>query len=157
MDSFELIINLTIIGLLIPTIVFAYRLNKNLSMLRQNQKVWLSWCSRSTKPLSKPKIPFRSSNRLPNIPRKALKEVVDSAKTLKDDLTFINERADNLADRLEIMIKDGRSIKEEKPAAGLFGAKKASVKARDDVEDFAVSDSRSEAEMELLKALRSIK
>ena len=38
MDSFELIINLTIIGLLIPTIVFAYRLNKNLSMLRQNQK-----------------------------------------------------------------------------------------------------------------------
>ena len=56
------------------------------------------------------------------------------------------------------MIKDGRSIKEEKPAAGLFGAKKASLKARDDVEeDFAVSDSRSEAEMELLKALRSIK
>ena len=49
-------------------------------------------------------------------------------------------------------------IREEKPAAGLFGAKKASVKARDDVEeDFAVSDSRSEAEMELLKALRSIK
>ena len=32
------------------------------------------------------------------------------------------------------------------------------VGVRDDVEeDFAVSDSRSEAEMELLKALRSIK
>ena len=30
-----------------------------------------------------------------------LKEVIDSAKNLKDDLTFINERADNLADRLE--------------------------------------------------------
>lgn len=107
---------------------------------------------------------FKAENSIPKLKSvtehssEGLKEVVDSAKTLKDDLTFINERADNLADRLEIMIKDGRSIKEEKPAAGLFGAKKASAKARDDVEeDFAVSDSRSEAEMELLKALRSIK
>lgn len=38
MDSVELIINLAIIGLLIPTIVYAYRLNKNLTILRQNQK-----------------------------------------------------------------------------------------------------------------------
>ena len=155
MDSFELIINLTIIGLLIPTIVFAYRLNKN---LRQNQK------SLAQLVQSLNEATFKAENSIPKLKSvtehssEGLKEVVDSAKTLKDDLTFINERADNLADRLEIMIKDGRSIKEEKPAAGLFGAKKASVKARDDVEeDFAVSDSRSEAEMELLKALRSIK
>ena len=158
MDSFELIINLTIIGLLIPTIVFAYRLNKNLSMLRQNQKR-LAQLVQSLNEAT-----FKAENSIPKLKSvtehssEGLKEVVDSAKTLKDDLTFINERADNLADRLEIMIKDGRSIKEEKPAAGLFGAKKASAKARDDVEeDFAVSDSRSEAEMELLKALRSIK
>ena len=37
MDSIELIINLAIIGLLIPTIIYAYRLNKNLTILRQNQ------------------------------------------------------------------------------------------------------------------------
>ena len=158
MDSFELIINLIIIGLLIPTIVFAYRLNKNLSMLRQNQK------SLAQLVQSLNEATFKAENSIPKLKSvtehssEGLKEVVDSAKTLKDDLTFINERADNLADRLEIMIKDGRSIKEEKPAAGLFGAKKASAKARDDVEeDFGVSDSRSEAEMELLKALRSIK
>ena len=38
MDSLELIINLSIIILLIPTIIYAYKLNKNLSLLRQNQK-----------------------------------------------------------------------------------------------------------------------
>ena len=37
MDSFELLINLAIIGLLIPTIIYAYRLNKSLNILRQNQ------------------------------------------------------------------------------------------------------------------------
>ena len=107
---------------------------------------------------------FKAENSIPKLKSvtehssEGLKEVVDSAKTLKDDLTFINERADNLADRLEIMIKDGRSIKEEKARRRLVRRKKTSVKARDDVEeDFAVSDSRSEAEMELLKALRSIK
>ena len=33
MDSLELIINLSIIILLIPTIIYAYKLNKNLSCL----------------------------------------------------------------------------------------------------------------------------
>ena len=37
MTSLEFIINLTIIGLLIPTILYAYRLNKNLNILRENQ------------------------------------------------------------------------------------------------------------------------
>ena len=38
MTSLELIINIIIIALLIPTIIYAYRLNKSLSELRQNQK-----------------------------------------------------------------------------------------------------------------------
>ena len=38
MDSLELLINLIIIALLVPTIVYAYRLNKNLEILRRNQK-----------------------------------------------------------------------------------------------------------------------
>lgn len=162
MDSFELIINLTIICLLIPTIVFAYRLNKNLSVLRQNQK------SLAELVQSLNEATFKAENSIPKLKSvtehssEGLKEVVDSAKTLKDDLTFINERADNLADRLEIMIKDGRNIREDVPqksTTGIFGTKKASAKNIDDVEEdkFSVSDSRSEAELELLKALRAIK
>lgn len=159
MDSFELIINITIIGLLIPTIVFAYRLNKNLNILRQNQK------SLAQLVQSLNEATFKAENSIPKLKSvtqhssEGLKEVVDNAKTLKDDLTFINERADNLADRLEGMIKDGRHIKEEKNTSGLFGTKKTSAQKHNDVEEdnFAVSDSRSEAEMELLKALRSIK
>lgn len=151
MDSLELIINLAIIALLIPTIIYAYKLNKNLSLLRQNQSSLSQLIS------SLNEATYKAENSIPKLKSvtehssEDLKEVIVSAKTLKDDLTFINERADNLADRLENVIHDSREITPQvsgtkvKPAAG----KK--------VAEEEIEDSRSLAEMELLKALRSIK
>ena len=153
MDSFELLINLAIIGLLVPTIIYAYRLNKSLNILRQNQ----SSLAKLVEALNE--ATFKAENSIPKLKSvtehssEDLKEVVDCAKELKDDLLFINERADNLADRLENVIRDGRGIKEEtvvKNAVPKF-------EARPPKNDFSIEDSRSEAEMELLKALRSIK
>ncbi len=148
MDSLELIINLAIIALLIPTIIYAYKLNKNLSLLRQNQ----SSLSKLISSLNE--ATYKAENSIPKLKSvtehssEGLKEVIDSAKNLKDDLTFINERADNLADRLENVISAGREIKPAVPA----GRQPSAPFAEDKNED-----SRSLAEMELLKALRSIK
>lgn len=149
MDSLELLINLAIIVLLIPMIVYAYRLNKNLEILRQNQNS----LSKLVEALNE--ATFKAENSIPKLKSATehssenLKEVVDSAKELKDDLLFINERADSLADRLEQVISDGRQIK-----TPTTSAIKTSVKETSTLEDV---DSRSEAEIELLKALRSIK
>lgn len=145
MDSLELIINLVIIILLIPTIVYAYKLNKNLSLLRQNQKSLSQLIS------SLNEATYKAENSIPKLKTvtqnssEGLKEVIDSAKTLKDDLTFINERADNLADRLENVIHAGREINSGKNISS------TNTQTNKDEE------SRSLAEMELLKALRSIK
>ena len=101
MDSLELLINLIIIALLVPTIVYAYRLNKNLEILRRNQKS-LAQLVEALNDAT-----YKAENSIPKLKSvtehssEGLKEVVDSAKELKDDLLFINERADNLADRLE--------------------------------------------------------
>ena len=161
MDNFEFIINISIIVLLIPTLIYAYKLNKNLNLLRQNQNS----LAKLVEALND--ATFKAENSIPKLKSvtehssEGLKEVVDNAKTLKDDLMFINERADNLADPLENVIRDGRTIKEETPKnASLFGGKKntfqtGAKKVEDNV--FPIEDSRSEAEMELLKALRSIK
>lgn len=158
MNSLELLINLIIIGLLLPTIIFAYRLNKNLEALRANQ----GSLSKLIQALND--ATFKAENSIPKLKTATehssenLKEVVDSAKTLKDDLLFINERADNLANKLENAINDGRQIKAS-PAANVssridsgIGKIKIDSKYQPDIED-----SRSDAEMELLKALRSIK
>ncbi len=149
MDSLELLINLAIIILLIPTIIYAYKLNKNLSLLRQNQKSLSQLIS------SLNEATYKAENSIPKLKTVTqnssddLKEVIDSAKNLKDDLTFINERADNLADRLENVIHAGREINS---AAAPKSSSAASSKA-----ELSEDDSRSLAEMELLKALRSIK
>ena len=154
MSNFELIINLLVIILLIPTLIYAYRLNKNLSILRQNQ----SSLAKLVQSLNEATI--KAENSIPKLKTATqstsgeLKEVVDSAKTLKDDLMFINERADNLADRLENVIHNSRNLPESQIAPSDKENKKAKKSENSPLD---ISVSRSEAELELLKALRSIK
>ena len=137
MANLEIIINILIIFLLVPTILYTYRLNKNLNEMRKNQASLAKLVSALNEAT------FKAENSIPKLKTvtenssEGLKEVVENAKELKDDLTFINERADNLADRLEQVISDSRSITNNK------------VNNKD--------NERSQAEMELLKALRSIK
>lgn len=159
MDSIELIINIIIIGLLIPTIIYAYRLNKNLTLLRQNQ----SSLSKLIQSLNE--ATYKAENSIPKLKSATqstsgeLKEVVNSAKTLKDDLTFINERADNLADRLENVIHNSRKIKEA-PQPSEAAPQSSNKKKEEKGFQTQISEQdamRSEAELELLKALRAIK
>lgn len=159
MDSLELLVNLIIIGLLIPTIIYAYKLNKNLTLLRQNQKS----LGKLVEALND--ATFKAENSIPKLKSVTehsssdLKEVVDNAKELKDDLLFINQRADNLADRLENVISSSRGTVQNAAASTALTApafaKEETIKKSD--EKFSVEDSRSEAEMELLRALRAIK
>ena len=144
MDNLDLFINLIVIILLIPTIIYVYQLDKNLNSMRENQSELFKLIEALNEATYKaensiPKLKTVTENSSNN-----LKEVVDSAKELKNDLIFINERADNLADRLEGAIKNGRQIKESN-----IDMVQHSQKTKE--------EERSEAEMELLKALRSIK
>ena len=157
MTSLELLINLIIIALLVPTIIYAYRLNKNLEILRRNQN-GLAQLVNALNDAT-----FKAENSIPKLKSvtehssEGLKEVVDSAKEIKDDLLFINERADNLADRLEQVINDGRHLKpgNAEPAPLFDGYEKTSSASDAKTDD--ADGGRSEPEMELLKALRSIK
>ncbi|MBE6444084.1 MAG: hypothetical protein E7020_05410 [Alphaproteobacteria bacterium] len=143
MTSLELIIDLLIIALLIPTIIYAYSLNKSLNLLRQNQKSLAQLVSALNEAT------FKAENSIPKLKSatehssEGLKEVVDSAKELKNDLLFINERADSLADRLENVISTSRNIKTPTP--------------NEEKQTENIVNDRAAAELELLKALRSIK
>ena len=145
MASLELIINLIIIVLLIPTIIYAYNLNKNLAELRHNQKSLAQLVSALNEAT------FKAENSIPKLKSatehssEGLKEVVDSAKEIKNDLLFINERADSLADRLENVISNSRDVNKQDTSKKIIPTPNAS------------SDERAAAELELLKALRSIK
>ena len=163
MGNLELIINIIIIGLLVPTIIYAYKLNKNLTLLRQNQNSLAKLVSALNDAT------FKAENSIPKLKSVTehsssdLKGVVDSAKELKDDLMFINERADNLADRLENVIKNSRGLNKENASSFKTSAQvlecglNNAPTTEKDTSAFDIEDSKSEAEMELLKALRAIK
>lgn len=146
MASIELIINIIIICLLIPMMIFAYNLNKNLKTLRQNQNSLAQLVAALNDAT------FKAENSIPKLKSATehsshgLKEVVDNAKELKNDLLFINERADSLADRLENVISNSRNITP------------ASTKEKENsLPTPQPQDERAMAELELLKALRAIK
>ena len=142
MNNLEMITDIVIIALLIPTIIYAYSLNKSLNILRQNQKSLAQLVSALNEAT------FKAENSIPKLKSvtehssEGLKEVVDNAKELKNDLLFINERADSLADRLENVISSSRNIENQ--------ASNSSEAAKN------IND-RAAAELELLKALRAIK
>lgn len=139
MNNIEFIVDIVIIALLIPTIIYAYNLNKSLKMLRQNQKSLAQLVSALNEATFKAESSIPKLKSVTEHSSEGLKEVVDNAKELKNDLLFINERADSLADRLENVITSSRNIENQHS-----------------VKDDKIND-RASAELELLKALRAIK
>ena len=142
MNNIEFIIDLVIIALLIPTIIYAYNLNKSLNLLRQNQKSLAQLISALNEATFKAESSIPKLKSVTEHSSEGLKEVVDNAKELKNDLLFINERADSLADRLENVISSSRNIENKQSAKPLKNEP---------------LDDRASAELELLKALRAIK
>lgn len=157
MDNFELLINLIIIGLLVPTIIYAYRLNKNLSLLRQDQNSLAKLIQSLNEATIKAEHSIPKLKSATESTSGELKEVVDNAKTLKDDLMFINERADNLADRLENVIHNGRQVQDQNKASAATPAADLPKASAPKQQTPPSELDRSEAELELLKALRAIK
>ena len=142
MNNLEFIINIVIIALLIPTIIYAYNLNKSLNMLRHDQKSLAQLVSALNEATFKAESSIPKLKSVTEHSSEGLKEVVDNAKELKNDLLFINERADSLADRLENVISSSRNIEKQHDTP---------------IEKNEEQNDRAAAELELLKALRAIK
>ncbi len=140
MNNLEFIIDIVIIALLIPTIIYAYNLNKSLNMLRHNQKSLAQLVTALNEATFKAESSIPKLKSVTEHSSEGLKEVVDNAKELKNDLLFINERADSLADRLENVINSSRNIEKHH-----------------NTEKNEEQNDRAAAELELLKALRAIK
>lgn len=151
MINFEFAINITIIVLLLLVIIYAYRLNRSINILHNNQES----ISDLTQTLSDaaiqanhiiPKLKVATNNSA-----EELEKVVEKAQNARNELEFILAKTDTLATRLENIIYNSQNVQLEPHKAK---ETEQSPKTQPSfVEDFEYS----EAEAELLKALRSIK
>jgi hypothetical protein len=109
MMTTQTILDLVVILLLIPTIVYAGILNRRLTALRRSRdelsKVIASFNDatlRAEAGIPKLKKATTEANH-------ALKDRVEKAQTLRDDLAFMVERAEELATRLEGAVRAARN------------------------------------------------
>ena len=107
--DFRVLLDLVIALLLIATIGYAITLNNRLTALRRNRdqmaKIIASFNEATV----------RAESSIPKLRRAAdeagggLQERVEKAQSLRDDLAFMIERADTMANRLENVVRSART------------------------------------------------
>ncbi len=139
--SIELIINIVVICLLVPTIVFAVVLNKRLEILR-NSRADLGRLIEAFNDAT-----TRAESGIPRLKQAAdsagglLRDQIQKAQTLRDDMAFMIERADAIVRRLDdamramparpVVSDDALkpAVYEQKSAAPVSGSRKKRVLA----------------------------
>lgn len=151
MINFEFAINITIIVLLLMVIIYAYRLNRSINILYNNQESISDLTQTLTDAAIQanhiiPKLKAATTNSA-----EELGEVVEKAQNARNELESALTKADDLATRLENIIDTSQKSQLEPQKA------KEIEQSPKTQPTFVENFEYSEAEAELLKALRSIK
>ncbi|MDX2223539.1 MAG: DUF6468 domain-containing protein [Rhodospirillaceae bacterium] len=105
----ETILDLVVIALLIPTIVYAVVLNRRLAALRRSRDELAKVVANFNDATMRAEAGIPKLKKATTEANLALKDRVEKAQTLRDDLAFMVERAEELASRLEGAVRAARN------------------------------------------------
>jgi hypothetical protein len=103
------ILDVVVILLLVPTIIYAVILNRRLAALRRSRDELSKVVSSFNEATMRAEAGIPKLKKATTEANHTLKERVDKAQTLRDDLAFMIERAEELASRLEGAVRAARS------------------------------------------------
>ncbi len=177
--DYKLILDVIVAILLAATIGYAVMLNTRLNQLRKNRDDLVKLVSAFNDATARAEAGIPKLKRAAEEAGSGLQERVEKAQSLRDDLAFMIERADAMANRLEGAV---RTARDSKPAAGGGassgaapsgvsglggGAARPSAGASRPGPSFGgagmggglddLDEERSDAERELLRALQSLR
>jgi hypothetical protein len=113
--TFAMILDVLVVLLLVPTIIFAVILNGRLSALRKNREELGRLIAAFNDATVRAEAGIPRLKRTSEEASKALQEKVEKAQMLRDDLAFMIERADQMASRLETAVRDAQEIPRVEP------------------------------------------
>lgn len=119
--TFSLVLDILVVALLVPTIIFAVVLNNRLAVLRKNREELARLVAAFNEATVRAESGIPRLRKTSEDSARALQEQVDRARTLRDDLAFMIERAEGMAARLEGAVRQGRG------AEGKMAARAAAV------------------------------
>ena len=172
--DWKVLLDIVVSLLLIATISYAWMLNQRLSSLRKNRDDLAKTIAAFNEAT------LRAESSIPKLRKAAeesgqtLQERVEKAQSLRDDLAFMIERADTMANRLENAVRsarpDGKAAAAERSGPAQVGTAstptmppprmnpgRAAAIAAAAAGAEAEADDRSEAERELLRALQAMR
>src|SRR5262245_7695274 len=122
------ILDIVVILLLIPTIAYAVILNRRLAALRRSREELSKVVNSFNEATMRAEAGIPKLKKATTEASHALKERVDKAQTLRDDLAFMIERAEELAGRLEGAVRAARAegVVTHPPATNSYAAPAAS-------------------------------
>lgn len=107
--TLDTLLNLAVIALLIPTIIYAIILNRRLSALRKSRDELAKVVANFNDATLRAEAGIPKLKKATNEASMALKDRVEKAQSLRDDLAFMIERAEEMATRIESGVRVARS------------------------------------------------
>jgi len=149
---FSLVLDILVAILLVATICYAMVLNSKLSNLRRGKEEMEKLAA------SFGEATGRAEENIARLRETAteLQNGIKKAQSLHDDLIFLIERGDQVADHLEEKVRDARKETGYSPRGAMPQKKEREGDAEDTTTDEPAKAS-SDAERELLKALRAVR
>lgn len=129
MSPLTMALDVTIIALLIPTIVYAVILNRRLTALRSNREDLGKLITAFNEATSRVELGIPRLRKASEEVGLALDEHRARAQELRDDLAFMVERADSMADRLETAVREARGELKDFSGAAMPGVEAAAARA----------------------------
>lgn len=105
----DTILDIVVILLLIPTIIYAVILNRRLTALRKSRDELSKVVNSFNEATMRAEAGIPKLKKATTEANLSLKDRVEKAQTLRDDLAFMIERAEELAGRLEGAVRTARS------------------------------------------------
>ena len=154
----QLSLFLEVIGatLLAVMIVYAVRLNRRLATLQEDKTEFERLMMSFTDSTSRAESSVARLKASATDTAQALQESVTRAQALRDDLAFMVDRADELADRLEAAIREARPDQAVRAAEKTSGEKMGTEKSEPAAEEKTEAGSRK-SKSDLLKALEGMR
>jgi hypothetical protein len=144
----EWILELVLVVLLAATLFHAVRLERALGVLKRDRATLqelVAGFNASTQAAEQGIARLRSTA---DGAGRSMARQLESAQRLRDDLTFLADRGERLADRLEQLVRSGRTLVQEPPPAPAFPLPEERPAPAPEERP------RSQAELDLLRALR---
>ena len=111
--TFAILLDFVVTGLLIATILYAIRLNKKLEALYSSRGELQTFLEGFTSSLARAESSMQTLKGQGESTFTAIQDALSKATALRDDLSFLVERGDGIATRLDDSIRLGRQLQKE--------------------------------------------